>query len=1186
MKQFFTTLCLLLAVAAGAQVETHLDKALKHVGQKAGDWKLEKADISDVAVSDSYVSENSQIHHYYFIQRYNGVEIYNAVCNVHLTREGEPIFATSRFLPGIAARVATHTPALRPEAAVTRAAEELGYSGFQPRMLSQQRDRQHYVFERGTLSHVDIPAKLKYFETAGGQLRLVWDIAIDEQAGTDYWSLRIDAVSGELLDRTSYTVKCYIPDGAYHRHTDGCLDEPHDKALNLRNFMPSGQAVAKTRAMAFGANRASYNVFALPAESPAHGSRSVVQDAFNEAASPYGWHDVNGQDGAEYTITRGNNVHTWPDRNGTYVPGNEPDGGASLVFDFDYTNGAEPIVNVVPATVNLFYSNNMMHDITYAYGFTEVAGNFQANNYGKGGAAGDYVIALAQFGATNNQNTNNADFSTPPDGGNGRMRMFVWNRSGQGLLRVNSPESVARTYETGQAQFGAPVTSTPLTGTLAVAKDISGAGLLCTPASNGADIAGKIAMVDRGSCYFIEKVNSVQNAGAIGAIICNFENSVLTMAGAEGFPNPSIPSVMLSNGDCIALKQLLSQGIEVEVTFIDEATGGPVQFDGTVDNGIVAHEYGHGISNRLTGGPSIASCLNNDEQMGEGWSDFFTLITTVRASDRGTDPRGIGTYVISQPTNGRGIRRYPYSTDMNTNPLTYYDIIGTTAPHPVGEVWVSMLWDLYWKMVDTYGYDDDILNGDGGNNMAVNLVMTGMKMQVCGPGFTDGRDAILAADRVLFEGANQCLIWEVFARRGLGYSADQGSANDRNDGTEGFDVLPACLNQITISKRSTESITAGEDIDVTIEVGNYLPHASTGVKVTDQLPEGVSYKAGSANFGVEVQGDVLVFDLGDFGSNEAKTLTYKLSTPHDKVSGRFFFDDLESGDSELNWEFESTRGFDTWELSNELPYSGNRAWSMYAHPAADQGIYNFEAIRVTGTNPLLRFFHDYNMQRGFDAGIVEFSTNGGTSWIDAGPYVIHHGYSGRVDYNTFTIPNLRAFSGDSEGFVQSWIDLSDFIGQDLHFKFRFGSDSSGVTRILAWSVDDIEVMDGLFYNTEACVSSEEGQTACAYAEEAGTLVNWSFVSSTGETDLSGVQMNMFPNPASQSLNIQLRGVRGSSAQISFLSLDGKVLMQQDHTVYNGSLDWNGSIRSMPAGLYLVRVTTGNEVRTEKLLIRN
>ena len=67
----------------------------------------------------------------------------------------------------------------------------------------------------------------------------------------------------------------------------------------------------------------------------------------------------------------------------------------------------------------------MYHDVLYALGFNEAAGNFEANNNGKGGKGNDYVILSSQDGA----GTNNADFSTPPDGQNPRMRMYIWTKS-------------------------------------------------------------------------------------------------------------------------------------------------------------------------------------------------------------------------------------------------------------------------------------------------------------------------------------------------------------------------------------------------------------------------------------------------------------------------------------------------------------------------------------------------------------------------------------------------------------------------------------------------------------------------------------------------------------------------------------------------------------------------------------
>ena len=206
-------------------------------------------------------------------------------------------------------------------------------------------------------------------------------------------------------------------------------------------------------------------------------------------------------------------------------------------------------------------------------------------------------------------------------------------------------------------------------------------------------------------------------------------------------------------------------------------------YDGSVDNGIVSHEYGHGISNRLTGGPTNSSCLTTSngtataQTMGEGWSDFFGLWMTTRVGDVGRTPRGVGSYVIGEPSTGAGIRYQKYSDDMAVN--TYnYSIIGTTnyrETHSIGEVWTTVLWDLNWQFIYRYGFNADFLASTGGNNKCLKLVLQGCKLQTCNPGFLDGRDAILRADSLLNGASNSGLIWTMFARRGMGYSANQGA---------------------------------------------------------------------------------------------------------------------------------------------------------------------------------------------------------------------------------------------------------------------------------------------------------------------------------------------------------------------------------------------------------------------------
>ena len=97
-----------------------------------------------------------------------------------------------------------------------------------------------------------------------------------------------------------------------------------------------------------------------------------------------------------------------------------------------------------------------------------------------------------------------------------------------------------------------------------------------------------------------------------------------------------------------------------------------------------------------------------------------------------------------------------------------------------------------WDLIDLYGFDADLVYGTGGNNIAFQLVMDWMKLQNCSPGFIDGRDAILEADELANGGLHRCLIWEAFARRGVGFSATQGSAFNRADQSEAFDLPADC----------------------------------------------------------------------------------------------------------------------------------------------------------------------------------------------------------------------------------------------------------------------------------------------------------------------------------------------------------------------------------------------------------
>ena len=631
--------CLVLALVTGTLTLQAQDKkaaALDYLRNQAELSGVAQDDLSDLRISNMVPGGKNSYDVVYVQQAHKGIDIHHALINVVVGNDGKATSHAGAFAGNLERGANATTPQMSVLDALGNAARQLDYDAPVGVEILEEPigDNMTGVLSKGNISMDDIMFKLVYQNQGKQGLRLCWEFVIRDHTGQNWWQARIDAETGDLLDKNNWIRSCNL------NHANG---ESHSSVCTSGLFKRPEQPMEGAQPATSLATEC-YNVFPIPVESPSHGTRSLEVTPWAPAVgSPFGWHDTDGVAGAEYTITRGNNVYATEDANADNNPGYAPDGGALLNFDFPVDFTQDPTTYQDALITNLFFWNNIMHDVLYNYGFDEASGNFQENNYGNGGLGSDYVNADAIDGS----GVNNANFGTPPDGANPRMQMYIFN-----------------------------------------------------------------------------------------------------------ITTPNVTS--------------------------------------DFDNGVIAHEYGHGVSNRLTGGPNNVSCLGNTEQMGEGWSDYLGAILTIEPGDAGTDVRGIGTYVIGQPTTGVGIRPFPYSTDMTVNPHTYADISSVSIPHGVGSVWCAMLWEMTWALIDRDGFDPDWYNGTGGNNLALQLVMDGMKLQACQPGFIDGRDAILQADQNLTGGANQCLIWAAFAKRGLGVFADQGSSNSVSDGTQDFNTPCFC----------------------------------------------------------------------------------------------------------------------------------------------------------------------------------------------------------------------------------------------------------------------------------------------------------------------------------------------------------------------------------------------------------
>ncbi|WP_103070020.1 M36 family metallopeptidase [Aquimarina sediminis] len=580
-------------------------------------------DFSEWRITDEVPSLKPGIKHVYVNQLHNGIPIVDGSFKLTV-KNNQVTYEIDQFIREVKQKV-TSTKASSTEISAINAvirAHNLPTPKKLSKTMHKSKGSEISQFLDSGITGDNEPINVKQvYKLHNGELRLCWNVNLYEKNGHNWWNSYVDATTGKIIYEDNWVVRCNFEAG-HGKHNHGTEAFETKKMVTV--------AEAPTTALAPD----SYNVLAMPVESPIHGNRSIVTNPANTTASPYGWHDTNGIAGAEHTNTRGNNVWAQEDTNGNNGTGSSPNGGASLDFNFPLNLNQQPSAYQDAAITNLFYWNNIMHDVWYQYGFNEASGNFQENNYGKGGAGSDSVNADAQDGS----GTNNANFGTPPDGSNPRMQMFLWNRT-----------------------------------------------------------------------------------------------------------NPNR--------------------------------------DGDFDNGIIAHEYGHGISTRLVGGPST-NALGGSEQMGEGWSDWFGLMLTMKAGDVGTTGRGVGTYALGQPTTGDGIRPTRYSTDKSINGTDYADINNLRVPHGVGYAFATILWDMSWLLIQQEGFDADFYNGTGGNNIAMALVIEGLKNTANNPGFVSGRDGILQADRDLYNEKYKCLIWKAFAERGVGRDANENTNGGSNSNTD------------------------------------------------------------------------------------------------------------------------------------------------------------------------------------------------------------------------------------------------------------------------------------------------------------------------------------------------------------------------------------------------------------------
>ncbi|MCB1554734.1 MAG: M36 family metallopeptidase [Xanthomonadales bacterium] len=560
-----------------------------------------------------------------------------------------------------------------------------------------------------------------------------------------------------------------------------------------------------------------------------------------------------------------------------------------------------------------------------------------------------------------------------------------------------------------------------------------------------------------------------------------------------------------------------------------------VSADVALDSQVVAHEWAHFLTHRLIGDTLGLDTLQSSG-MGEGWSDFVALLATAKDSDRerpgNANLQGayaIGPYVFH---SYYGPRRYPYSTDMQKNPLSLRYLESDLAlpegvpaafgengrrnylSHQQGEVWASALWDAYVALLNDAPRDQFTAV----QNRMKRYLVASLKMTPYSPTMVEGRDALLAV--VLAEGAvrDHELMAAAFAKRGLGagaYIPDRYSLF--NFGVIESQLVGSALRITSLSYAppigcdTDNYLDIGEQADMLIRVQNVGMVDEPDVHVAlsgDQpglaFPEGDVVAVGALAIGEskDVRVPIRLTGAGA-GTNAtlsampqsqgllAERLTgaeLALTVHADRV--------LNSTDTELFQSLDSE-----WTQRFDRPEADQKPWSievegsvrvLRGHDYHRSTISWLEApVIEVGTDPLVVTLTDRylleqaNDEIAFDGGLIQVSVDDGATWTDVDPEAA--GYITGVLSDAYENPaaGRKAITGQSSfpEFEQHVLDFGTQFAPGTRVRLRFGVATDRSVLAGGWDIDSIQVEGA----ARPPFASVQAQTAACSVDALRTL---------------------------------------------------------------------------------------------------
>ncbi|MEM6337215.1 MAG: hypothetical protein AAF752_11655, partial [Bacteroidota bacterium] len=452
--------------------------------------------------------------------------------------------------------------------------------------------------------------------------------------------------------------------------------------------------------------------------------------------------------------------------------------------------------------------------------------------------------------------------------------------------------------------------------------------------------------------------------------------------------------------------------------------------DDAEDADVIIHELGHGLHDWAAG------TISQSNGLSEGIGDFVA-----HSYSRSLNQWSPGDAAYDWMFNWDGHNQFWNGRVTNWNDSNTWPAgTGGGCLHTCGQYWASSMMDIW-----------DVL----GRDLTETAHWEGIKMT---GGSTTHEDAAQAV---------------IQAAISLSYTPAQVQAICDAFTDTGYTVTCPALGLSLAKTASVSTAPAGSNVTFTLTASAATGVTISGATVTDDLTTG-TYVSDTCGAGAPTSGTVWSWSPGTIagGTSIACDLVVQMPLASSSV---VLQDDHEAPTS--GWTATAGSGSFNWARNGTNPYSGSNSWfAQNVGSVADQYL-AYGSDLVVGAGMQLSVWHNYDTEATYDGGVIEISTDGGTTWVDlvtAGAAVVEGGYNGTISTQYGNpLAGRSAFTGSSSGYAESIFDLSALSGQTIRLRFRMGTDSSVTAN--GWRVDDVTVGSIAAYANSANATEGSGQ---------------------------------------------------------------------------------------------------------------